>query len=193
MVHNVRRLATTLLATLLLIGAGATAANAAVAAQDLANARDFLGQQATSNAQLQRQIDTQLRIAPGGKQTAANEVTYDGGKFVVTFAMPGQKKAFAVEDCPNGWFCFYDHTGYGYPRGKLSDCFWQDLGRYGWNDRTESSSNGTNADVEYINHYDMGNPANGHSYDQYLWDDMPAFAKGNVPYPNTADHVYRFC
>lgn len=193
MVHNVRRLATALLAALLLLGAGATAANAAVSALDLAKARDFLGQQATTSAQLQKQIDTQLRIAPGGKQTAVNEVTYDGGKFVVTYAMPGQRKALAVEDCPNGWFCFYDHTNYGYPRGKLSDCYWQDLATYGWSDRTESSSNGTNADVQYTNHYDMGNPANGHYYDQYLWDDMPAFRKGNVPYPNMADHVYRFC
>ena len=193
MVRTARRIATALTAVMILLGAGAVAANAAAAAQDATWAKAFLGEQATSSAQLQKQIDTQLRIAPGGTQTAANEVTYDNGKFVVTFALPGRAKAFAVEDCPNGWFCFYDHTGYGYPRGKLSDCYWQDLGAYGWSDRTESSSNGASDDVWYINHDDGGNPANGHGGDEWLWYDMPAFAKGNVPNPNQADHVYLDC
>ena len=193
MARNVRRLVTALTAVLILLGVGATAANAAVAARDAARAKAFLGEQATSWAQLQRQIDTQLRIAPGGRQTAVNEVSYDNGKFVVTYALPGQARPAAVQDCPSGWFCFYDHTVYGYPRGKLSSCGWQDLATYGWSDRTESSANATSDDVEYINHYDKGNPANGHTYDQYLWDDLPFFQKGNVPYPNMADHVYRFC
>lgn len=192
MAHIARRLGTALTAVAFLLVVGATGANAAAAAADDARARAFLGRQASSPAELQKQIDTQLRIAPGGRQTAVNEVTYDGGKFVVTYALPGAK-ALAVEDCPNNWFCFYDNPGYGYPRGKLSDCGWQDLARWGWNDRTESTSNGTNASVDYINHYDRGNPANGHSLDQFLWEDWPAFAKGNVPYPNTADHVNRLC
>jgi len=60
---------------------------------------------------LQQQIDLQLRLAPGGQQTAANEVSYDNGKFVVTYATPGTMVT-GSPDCPSGWFCFYNHTSW---------------------------------------------------------------------------------
>jgi hypothetical protein len=190
-VNNARRLATALLAVVALLGLGTTAATAAPAKPSRAEALAILAKPATTAAQLQRQIDLQLSIAPGGVRTAANEVSYDGGKFVVTYAKPGA--TLAAADCPSGWYCFYDNTNWGYPRGRLSDCGWQDLGAYGWNDRTESVDNSTGNPVDYIQHRDYGNPANGHVYDYHLFYSYAHAAASTVPYPNQADHVNRLC
>ncbi|GII92189.1 peptidase inhibitor family I36 protein [Sinosporangium siamense] len=108
----------------------------------------LLSRQARSDAELREQIALQLKIAPGGKQTSRNEVSYDNGKFVVTYALPGQR-ALGVPDCPSGWFCFYEHINFGYPRGRLSDCGQQYLGDYGWNYRVSSVDNSTTSSVHY--------------------------------------------
>src|SRR3954469_7012343 len=84
----------------------------------------------------QRLVDAYLTEHPGGVQTGPADITYGDGRFVVTVARPFRSLSGA--DCPSGWFCFYDHTGFGYPRGRLSDCGWQDLGTWGWRNRTES-------------------------------------------------------
>jgi hypothetical protein len=65
-------------------------------------------------------------------------------------------RAAALPDCPSGWFCFYDGTNFNYPRGRLSDCGWQDLGRYGWSDRTSSIDNSTGSTIDYENHPGLG-------------------------------------
>jgi hypothetical protein len=49
--------------------------------------------------ELRQQIELQLRTVPGGRQIAPNEVAYDGGRFVVTFAYPGTTP-LAAPDCP---------------------------------------------------------------------------------------------
>jgi len=146
---------------------------------------------ATNMQELQQQISLQLRLAPGGTQTSVNEVSYDGGKFVVTYALPNT--ITGSPDCPGGWFCFYDNNNWGYPRGKLSSCGWQDLGQYGWSDRTQSLDSSIGSWVEYINHWDYGDPANGHYYDYTLFWNDPWAAYSSVSYPNMADHVYRYC
>lgn len=193
--NKARRLATAALAVAALLGLSLGVGNTATAAPaDLGRAETLkiLGRQAETPAQLQRQIDLQLTLAPGGKQTAPNEVSYDGGKFVVTYALPGAT-ALAAPDCPSGWFCFYDYTSWGYPRGRLSSCGWQDLGAYGWNDRTESTDSSVGNPVSYSNHRDYGNPANGHTYDYHLFYSYANSAASSVPYPNQADHVNRLC
>lgn len=84
--------------------------------------------------------------------------------------MPGVTALAGLPDCPATWFCFYDGTNYGYPRGKQRDCGWQDLKTWGWNDRTSSLLNASYAPVRYGNHLDYGNPAGGHYYDYWLFD-----------------------
>ncbi|WP_327007694.1 peptidase inhibitor family I36 protein [Dactylosporangium sp. NBC_01737] len=84
----------------------------------------------------QHLVDAYLAEHPGGVQTGPSDISYSGGKFVVTVARPAASLAGA--DCPSGWFCFYDKINFGYPRGRLSDCSWQDLGSWGWRNRTES-------------------------------------------------------
>jgi hypothetical protein len=97
----------------LLLVAGLSAAPTASATEAVPTGhdqatREFLEQPARSMEQLQQQIDLQLELAPGGRQTAPNEVSYDDGRFVVTYALPGTHVQ-AGPDCPSGWFCFYDN------------------------------------------------------------------------------------
>ncbi len=114
----------------------------------------LLSRQARSDAELREQIALQMTIAPGGKRVSRNEVSYDNGRFVVTYALPGQV-ALGVADCPSGWFCFYENINFGYPRGRLSDCGQQYLGDYGWNNRVSSADNSTTTPISYhdISHF----------------------------------------
>ena len=176
-----------------LTGAPASAASdgGSSVVQNRAEVLAQLERRATNMEELKAQINLQLKVAPGGKQTGVNEVSYDNGRFVVTYAMPNTIDG--TPDCESGWFCFYDNTYWGYPRGKLSDCGWQDLARWGWHDRTESVDNSTGSSIQYIQHRDYGNPANGHSYDYTLFWNDPWAAISTVPYRNQADHVRRWC
>jgi hypothetical protein len=154
----------------------------------------LLHRNATSRAELRQQVQLQLQLFPGGVQIDENEVAYQGGAFVMTFALPEQAiRPRATADCPSGWFCFYDHANFGYPRGKLSDHGWQDLGPFGWSDRTESVHNNTTTRVEFDNHVDFGDPANGHTFDELdIFGADAHTTLSTVSRPNTADHVFRF-
>ncbi|MCW2881526.1 MAG: hypothetical protein JWQ95_5626 [Sphaerisporangium sp.] len=160
----------------------------------MADDPSLLHRQARSDAELRQQVALQLRIAPGGVQTSRNEISYGNGTFVVTYALPGQVTAAAVADCPSGWYCFYDGKSFGYPRGKLSSCGWQDLANWGWNDRTTSVHNNTRWQVAYYEHDDLGNPAYGHQYDYSLWSSGPYSTWSYVGDRNNnrADHTELF-
>ncbi|WP_433788673.1 peptidase inhibitor family I36 protein [Actinoplanes sp. CA-252034] len=187
-----RRLGTALIAVMSTVALIASPAEAGELSE--AQIRAELGKQATTTAQLQRQIDLQLKLAPGGKQINANEVSYDNGKFVVTYASPNSVQAVrASADCPSDWFCFYAGQNFNYPRGKLRDCGWQDLWTWGWGDRTRSVDNGSASQIIFINHYDKGNPGNGHTFDAELfrlnnWSQKSTLAASA---DRAADHVNR--
>ncbi|MET7419824.1 peptidase inhibitor family I36 protein [Dactylosporangium sp. NPDC005555] len=123
---------------------------------------------------------------PGGTVVGANEISYDGGRFVVTLVPPVQDPAHtnAYVDCPKGWFCFYDRPDFGYPRGKLSSCYWQSLATYGWQDRVESAY--YNLDRGAVQFFDYGRGmftvGVGYRSIAYLGSDM-----------NRATDVYRYC
>lgn len=173
------------------VAAVPAAAAAPVAGTDRAQVLERLERPATSMRELRQQIDLQLELTPGGRQTAVNEISYDGGTFVVTYPMP--YAAAGVPNCPSGWFCFYDGTQYNGARGKLSDCGWQNLEDYDWIDRTESVHNNTEWAVKYHNHMDYGDPSNGHSFDWHLFTNNAYSAIASVPFRNSADHVSRRC
>lgn len=73
---------------------------------------------------------------PGGQRIGGADVSYDGGRFIVTVTPAG---ALPGPDCPSGWFCFYDGINYTYPRGRLSDCGFQRLSTWSWQNRVESA------------------------------------------------------
>ncbi|MFC6017154.1 hypothetical protein ACFP2T_13180 [Plantactinospora solaniradicis] len=131
----------------------------------------------------QKVISEYLSAHPGGVVINDNEISYDGGRFIVTLTRPAHTRA-AVADCPLGWFCFYDRTGYGYPRGRLSDCGRQNLATWGWQLRVESA------------HYNLssGSVAFLYSGSRLFSVGAAARALGDVaPYRNWATHVDRYC
>jgi len=141
---------------------------------------------------VQAQIDAQLKAFPGGVQTGPYEVSYDNGGFVITFARSDLATA-GVADCPRGWFCFYDAVNFGYPRGKLSDCGWQDLARWGWSNRTESAQyNISSGSVAFIDH-DEEYPYHEHDVALFGMGTTQPMIYDAYPYRNIADHVMRYC
>ena len=151
---------------------------------------------ARTKAQLQAQIEEQLRRAPGGLQIADNEISYDNGRFIMTFARPGERThddaSTLLADC-GGWrFCFFDGPNFGLPRGRLNDCGWQDLWTFNWGDRVESSIQSLPSPVFvlYIGHGAVPN----HSDDDVYWfTDGSTRQVATVPNPNAADHVNQNC
>ena len=143
-----------------------------------------------SRAPMSDRAAAYLAAHPGGQRLNANEVSYGGGTFVVTLAGPAS--TIASVDCPAGWFCFYEQTGYGYPRGKLSSCGWQDLAWWGWQDRVESAYyNLLNGATVFIHH----TPGTSHAQDYRLFqiDVVNRGIPDVYPYRNMADYVYRYC
>jgi hypothetical protein len=122
---------------------------------------------------------------PGGQRVGGADIAYDHGRFVVTVVAP---PGVAAADCPSGWFCFYDGINFGYPRGRLSDCGWQDLGWWGWRDRTESAAyNLSTGSVVFINETGATDTA-------LFTVGTSARSRADVaPNRNRADYVFRYC
>ena len=137
-------------------------------------------------ADIQDRVDAYLKANPGGTQIGAADISYSGGRFVVTVVRTDLTAASA--DCPANWFCFYDGPNYTYPRGKLSDCGAQDLGNWNWRDRTASvhyrMSTGT---VTFIN--ETGSPDTTLFTASTTRRTLPDVA----PNRDKADYVYRTC
>jgi Peptidase inhibitor family I36 len=139
---------------------------------------------ADSGAQVR--VDAYLAAHPGGVQINATEIAYGGGAFVVTVVRTGA--ALSGPDCPAGWYCFYDGINYTYPRGRLSDCGFQRLSTWSWQDRVESAHyNLTTGSVVFI--------------DETGSTDTTLFSVGTSHRAiadvgtarNRADYVFRYC
>lgn len=131
------------------------------------------------------QVAAYLAAHPGGRQISATDIEY-GGVFVVTVVRPAG--ALAAPDCPAGWFCFYDRTNFNYPRGKLSDCGDQDLGRWGWRNRTESVHyNISSGKATFINESGATDTS------LFTVSSSRRTIADVSPHRNKADYVYRYC
>ena len=73
----------------------------------------------------------------------------------------------------------------------LGACGWLDLGRDGWNDRTEAvHSRVSQGSITFYNH----SPGTSHANDIRLFSLSAGGSDANVnPYRNIADHVSRAC
>ncbi|WP_371575374.1 hypothetical protein [Streptomyces sp. NBC_01314] len=101
-------------------------------------------------ADLQRQIDKQMAVTPGGEQIGVNQVAWRDGKAVMTFPLPGEKKARAVNEprgtlgtpnCSYLWTCLYEHSNFDGRRLTWSDCNFENLSNWGFIDQTTSWHN----------------------------------------------------
>ncbi len=135
--------------------------------------------QAKADMELQASVDRELGVHPGGIQTAPDEISYDGGQFVVTVARPGQQAALA---CPAGWYCFWDGYNFTGNRGKLSACGTQALAQWNWQNRIKSVYNRTG---DYVTFWD---------YATDVYQDFPgADDFNNVLHPGVYDAARRNC
>jgi hypothetical protein len=101
-------------------------------------------------AGLQKQIDEQMALTPGGKQIGVNQVAWRDGKAVMTFPLPGEKQARAVDEpvgtlgsanCSYTWTCLYEHANYDGRRLTWSDCGFVNLSSWNFIDKTSSWHN----------------------------------------------------
>jgi hypothetical protein len=154
---------------------------------------------AKTQQELQAQIAQHLQRFPGGKQINDNEISYADGKFIITFAKPNgpqsDSSVMRASDCTAGWYCFYDGINFTYPRGRLSDCGWQDLFDFGWSDRTESVAQTSPGSiwVSYIGH--EGTTPDHSGDDVYFFTDSLNREIAAVPVGvrNAADHARKNC
>jgi hypothetical protein len=119
---------------------------------------------------LQRRIDDQLKLAPGGRQISTNEIAWNGGKVIMSFPLDGQRVAPAssvtatklmsaatatpkkvtpssIHGCPTvtfgaDWFCLYADINWGGRRLQWSTSCTDQLSNYGFDDQTSSWVNG---------------------------------------------------
>lgn len=74
---------------------------------------------AAEDSGLQDRVDAVLAEFPGGTQTMANEISWDGGQMILTLATGDDSfAARAVGSCATGYYCAY--SGYNLSGSKLS-------------------------------------------------------------------------
>ncbi|WP_448389856.1 peptidase inhibitor family I36 protein [Microbacterium aurum] len=74
---------------------------------------------AAEDSGLQDRVDAVLAEFPGGTQTKANEISWDGGQMILTLATGDDSfAARAVGSCATGYYCAY--SGYNLSGSKLS-------------------------------------------------------------------------
>lgn len=66
---------------------------------------------AEQKAEVQRQMDRQLRRKAGGKQVSPTQVVYADGSIVLTFAVPGDASS-SDSTCDYGYFCVWSDPDY---------------------------------------------------------------------------------
>lgn len=79
---------------------------------------------------MQQRIDAVLEAHPDGVQIDANEVSFDGGKIVLTLAATPTSSLSAligvqplsVGSCASGYYCVWSSTNYGGNKLSLSGC-----------------------------------------------------------------------
>ncbi|MGW0232865.1 peptidase inhibitor family I36 protein [Streptomyces sp. NPDC002996] len=123
----------------------ATAIDSTIAAQ-----AERAGLSKSEVADLQKQIDEQMAATPGGKQIGVNQVSWRDGNAVMTWPLPGEKKARAVDEpigalgspnCSYAWTCLYEHRDFDGRRLTWSDCAFVNLANWSFNDKTSSWHN----------------------------------------------------
>ncbi|MFE4972906.1 hypothetical protein ACFRAR_12420 [Kitasatospora sp. NPDC056651] len=206
MTHSrVRRLVVRTAGALVLLAAplGAQAASAHSPAGDRRAIITALGE--GDRDALQQAVDAQLAASKGGKQTAANEISYPDGA-VVVLPLPGQTQAPPWsgdrtrrsvrgpdwKHCPApatepSYYCFYSEKSWGGRRIQFN-LFHEEaavyFADYGFRDQTSSWVN-TARGLEVIVDNDPGD-----GQWQMLWKEPPESLSGSVGHDDMADRFW---
>ncbi|MDR6596376.1 hypothetical protein ACFFSW_27015 [Saccharothrix longispora] len=154
------------------------------------------GAGAQGSPQLQAQrlreaVDAQLRLTPGGTRTAADEVSWHGGKVVMTWRPPADGGVVPLVTCRSEGWCFHEHSDFneGSSSGRtlwFQDCNWQDLADWGFSDKTSSWQNRSGNTIKVINH---ASGKTGHGSDGTLFRMSPKSSARSIGSNNDkADH-----
>jgi hypothetical protein len=142
---------------------------------------------APNDPSLQARIDMQLNRYPGGKQISANQISYDGGAVVLSFAVPGQVLA---STCPTGYVCLYKGRSFSGDHLDLNTCAWYDLGWNRWQDQTRSVRNARSRPVAFDNHGSVPS----HASDRWLFTINSGASAANLgAHEGKADHIRPQC
>lgn len=142
---------------------------------------------APADPSLQARIDLELNRYPGGKQISPNQISYNGGAAILTFALPGQALAAA---CPSGYVCMYKGRSFSGDHLDLNTCSWYDLAWRNWQDQTVSVRNARGVAVAFENH---GNVPS-HTSDRWLFTiNAGASAASLGSNERKADHIRPSC
>jgi hypothetical protein len=86
---------------------------------------------ASEKSALQAKVDKQLKNYGGGTQTGINQVSYMNGTLLLTLALPGEKKARAIDEpvtplgvanCASQYACIWTDTNFNGTRLSKFDC-----------------------------------------------------------------------
>jgi hypothetical protein len=99
---------------------------------------------------VQERIDAQLQSIPGGTQISQNEIASHDGKVILTLPMLGEGVArssteavvpLGTANCPAQSTCLYADQNYNGRRLRFSDCVFEDLRNWGFQDKASSWHN----------------------------------------------------
>ncbi|MFE2723946.1 peptidase inhibitor family I36 protein [Kitasatospora sp. NPDC059327] len=154
-------------------------------------------------ADLQHAVDDQLAGGRGGRQSAANEVTYPDGA-VVVLPLPGQAQAPAWsgdtlrrgaaadadwKQCPHdpAYYCFYQDINWGGRRLQFAAVYEQtpvSFTDYGFQDQTSSWVNTTRNLSVIVDMYE------GADRWRMLWKEAPGSLSASVQEHDQADRFW---
>lgn len=125
----------------------------------------------SSTSPLKAQIQELLAQLPGSTQVDEHSISWDNGKVMLILPdvettdevsiigsgpssieeLSQSPLAAAVHGCPSGWYCVYEHRGWGGRRLQFSDCSRNDLSNFGFRDKTSSWVNNGSRRIQVRN------------------------------------------
>lgn len=151
-----------------------------------------LARASEADLSLDAQIASLLLQHPDAVQVDERSIGWDDGKVVLVLPEDGVSITSApasgaaaneesispmvyapVHGCPDGWYCVYEAANFGGRRLQFSDCTRNDLGDYGFRDRTSSWVNNGSRTIQVMD--DLNN-----AIDKVLWTMAPRSSSSYV-------------
>ena len=101
---------------------------------------------ATERAELDSDVSETLQNTNGGKRISPNQIAWKGGDVVMTFPLPGEKRARTLDEpigtqgagCEHGEVCLYEDAGWKGRQLTFYKCEFEKLRWYNFTNQTSS-------------------------------------------------------